>query len=102
MGRKKKHIPNRKTKLQQLTRLCLKHFGEDFKHWDWVIDEGCTYSDRPAVIAAAIELPKEDINGNNCYTDPFIAKSGGPSKSLEMACEKAITWMMEYTELNNE
>lgn len=93
MGRSKKHIPNRKTKLQKLTRLCLKHFGKDFDHWSWEIDSGCVYEGRPSKYAAAIELPKEDINGNSCYTDPFIGKSGGSSKSLETACENATNWI---------
>lgn len=92
MGRSKKHKPNRKTKLQTLTRLCLKYFGKDFEHWNWEIDSG-NVDGYPRRMGAAIELPKEDINGKSCYTDPFIGKSGGSSKSLEIACENAIDWI---------
>ena len=44
-------------------------------------------------IASSIELPKYDIKGDFYYTDPFIAYSGGASKSLDMCCCAAIEWV---------
>ena len=97
MGRRKTHIPNRKTKLERLSRLCIKYFGKDFEHWNWEVSSGLT-GEYPRIMAAAIELPKYDINNNLIYTDPFIAKSGGESKSLEIACDCAIDWMLHKFE----
>ena len=97
MGKSKRYRPNRNTKLQKLTMLCFKYFGNDFKHWNWEVDSG-NIDGFPMKIAAAIELPKEGICGNIFYTDPFIAKSGGASKSLEIACDYATDWMVSKFE----
>ena len=85
-------MSNRKLKLQTLSRLCLKYFGKDFEHWSWEIDYG-NVEGYPKKIATAIELPKYDKNNNLVYTDPFIAKSGGPAKSLEIAADAALNFI---------
>lgn len=96
MGQNRNKL-SRKAKLKLLSNLCLKHFGENFKHWNWVIDSG-NIDGYPKKIAAAIELPKYDINNKLHYTDPFIAKSGGEAKSLEMCCDNAIEWIYNIFE----
>lgn len=89
----KKRIPNKKDKMLKLTRLCLKHFGENFEHWNWEVESGNIEFGIPRKIAAAIELPKTTIDGKICYTDPFVKYSGGCSKSLELCLDSAIQWM---------
>jgi hypothetical protein len=85
---------NRKVKKELLKRLCLKYFGKDFEHWNWEVDSGNVIG-YPRKIASAIELPKYDINNNLIYTDPFVAYSGGESKSLEICCDNAISYLKQ-------
>ena len=83
---------NKKQKLENLTRLCIKYFGKDFKHWSWKINSG-NVEGYPRKVAIAIELPKYDINNNLVYTDPFIGKGGGETIATEIACDNAIYWI---------
>lgn len=92
MGKRKRHIENKKHKMDRLKHLCFRHFGKHFEYWSWVVDDG--YVDGyPKKIGSVIELPKIDINGKKCYSDPFVAYGGGESKALVQCLDNAIEWM---------
>ncbi len=73
-----------KERLNSLKNLCQFHFDDNYEWWSWEHGE---------VVMSAIELPKKDKNGNNCYTDPFIGSAGGPKKALHQAAGDAIEWI---------
>lgn len=100
MGKNRK-VPNRKLILEQLSRKCIKYFGENYESWTW--DDSNNSWDDP-IIKAAIELPKTTIHGKLVYTDPFIATSGGNIKSLVLAAENAYAWIEhnEHKLINNK
>ena len=95
---------DRRKPINELSSMCKKHFGKDYEHWNWAIEENFhyisgEYKSYVSKYGVAIELPKYTKNGELIYTDPFISYSSGATKGLIESANKALDFM--YSRFEN-
>lgn len=93
MGKSKRKI-DKKRPIKELTKMCEKHYGVEFEHWNWSIEE--MFTDKgflTTLYGVAVELPNKTLGGVKTPNAIFIRKSSGSTKGLIECCNAALAYM---------